>query len=98
MNSPQKILSHRYRPAAWLRVSGTDSATFLQGQFSNDLRHFGPDLATYGLWLDVKGKVIADGFVMPGKGPDGFWIGSYFSPADQLRRRLEGFIIADDVV
>lgn len=87
----------RWRPACWLRVAGADAASFLQGQFTNDLRPLGPHSSTYGLWLTVKGKVLADGFVRRGAGADEFWIGSYFSPADTIRARLESYVIADDV-
>lgn len=89
-----------WSPAAWLRVAGPDALSFLQGQFSQDLRPLAaaaPGAApAYGLWLTLKGKVEADGFVFRG-GADEFWIGSYFSPAAVIRSRLEGFIIADDV-
>ena len=50
----------------------------------------------YGLWLNNKGKVLADSFILRG-GAGEFWIGSYFSPADLIRERLERYIIADDV-
>ncbi|MFM8337079.1 MAG: YgfZ/GcvT domain-containing protein [Opitutaceae bacterium] len=90
-----------WSPAAWLRVTGPDALSFLQGQFSQDLRPVaaasrGAEPA-YGLWLTLKGKVEADGFVFRGESADEFWIGSYFSPASVIRSRLEGFIIADDV-
>lgn len=94
----------RWRPACWLRVSGDDAANFLQGQFTNDLRGLtspvpsGGSGAVYGLWLTLKGKVLADSFVMRGTGANEFWIGSYFSPAAVIRARLEGHIIADDVL
>lgn len=86
----------RWRPACWLRVTGDDAATFLQGQFTNDLRVLDRADAVYGLWLTVKGKVLADSFVMRAPA-GGFWIGSYFSPAAVIRERLESYIIADDV-
>lgn len=84
----------RWQPAAWLRVVGPDAATFLQGQFTNDLSKEG---AVYGLWLNVKGKVLADSFVIRAAGGGEFWVGSYFSPAAVIKERLESFIIADDV-
>lgn len=90
-----------WSPAAWLRVSGSDALSFLQGQFSQDLRPIAAAApgaaAAYGLWLTLKGKVEADGFIFRGRGADEFWIGSYFSPAPVIRARLEAFIIADDV-
>ena len=90
-----------WSPAAWLRVTGPDALLFLQGQFSQDLRMLAVAAAgaepAYGLWLTLKGKVEADGFVFRGESADEFWIGSYFSRAPVIRARLEGFIIADDV-
>jgi tRNA-modifying protein YgfZ len=87
----------RWRPACWLRVSGSDAATFLQGQFTNDLRLLDSATSVYGLWLTLKGKVLADSFVLRGKAAEEFWIGSYFSPAAAIRERLESHVIADDV-
>jgi folate-binding protein YgfZ len=95
----------RWQPAGWLQVSGADAADFLQGQFTQDLRPLAravPGLAApavYGLWLNVKGKVLADSLVLREQRADGavFWIGSYFSPASTIRERLESFVIADDV-
>jgi tRNA-modifying protein YgfZ len=86
-----------WQPAAWLRVTGEDAATFLQGQFTNDLRDAATKGAVYGLWLNLKGKVLADSFVLRGTDPNEFWIGSYFSSAAVIRERLESHIIADDV-
>ena len=92
---------HLYQPATWLRVAGSDAATFLQGQFTNELRGLGnPGVggAVYGLWLNQKGRVLADSFVLRGAAVDEFWVGSYFSPAALIRERLEAYIIADDVI
>jgi folate-binding Fe-S cluster repair protein YgfZ len=46
---------HRWDPAAWLRVSGPDAFSFLQGQNTQDLRPLrdGAAAAVYGLWLTV---------------------------------------------
>lgn len=84
-------------PACWLRVAGDDAATFLQGQFTNDLRNLHGVGAVYGLWLTVKGKVIADSFILSNPTRSEFWIGSYFSPANVIRERIESHVIADDV-
>jgi folate-binding protein YgfZ len=83
-----------WRPTAWLRVGGADATSFLQGQFTNDLR-LAP--AVYGLWLTVKGKVVADSFVVRSHVAGEFWVGSYASPASEIQARLESHIIADDV-
>ncbi|MEO6004063.1 MAG: folate-binding protein [Opitutus sp.] len=87
----------RWNPAAWLRISGDDAFAFLQGQFTNDLRGMVAGQAVYGLWLNHKGKVLADSFVLKGAAAE-FWVGSYFSPAATIKDRLEAFIIADDVI
>src|SRR5690349_21801352 len=97
MKFPTSLVCHRWRPGAWLRLTGGDAENFLQGQFTNDLRDPAAGAAVYGLWLNVKGKVVADSFVVRGAAGE-FWVGSYFSSAAAIRERLESFIIADDVV
>lgn len=98
INFPTSTAFFRWRPACWLRVTGEDAGTFLQGQFTNDLRTLASTRSVYGLWLTVKGKVLADSFVLAGGSPQEFWVGSYFSPAAVVRERLESHVIADDVV
>lgn len=80
-----------------LRAVGEDAASFLQGQFTNDLRGLPAAGSIYGLWLSVKGKVMGDSFVVQDAAEGAFWIVSYFSPAAVIRERLESHIIADDV-
>ncbi len=82
---------------ALLRITGEDAATFLQGQFTNELRGKNVGEAVYGLWLNQKGKVVADGFVIAGAVGGEFFVVSYFCPAAGLKQRLEDYIIADDV-
>ena len=55
-----------------------------------------PNQAAYGLWLNQKGKVVADSFVLRDEG-GAYFLGSYHSPAAVIRERLEAYIIADDV-
>lgn len=90
---------HVWRPASWLHVAGPDAFTFLQGQFSNDLRVLeqNPGGVVHGLWLNQKGRVLADSFVLRTGEADTLWVGSYFSPAGTVRERLESHLIADDV-
>lgn len=86
-----------YSPAACLRVTGDDALSFLQGQFTQELR---PDRAppvTYGLWLNQKGRVLADSFTLR-VGEREVWLVSLGSAATVLRERLESYVIADDVV
>lgn len=92
----EKMRSFNYRPVALLRVTGEDAFTFLQGQFTNELRQPSGS-ATYGLWLNQKGKVIADSQVLR-ISENELLICSEFSAAAVIRQRLEDFIVADDVV
>ena len=98
MNLSDSSTFFPYRPAAWLRVSGSDAASFLQGQFTNDVKGLAAHQSIYGLWLDHKGKITADSFIIAGATAGEFWIASYFCPGEEIRGRLERFIIADDVV
>jgi len=90
--------AYHWRPAAVLLVGGSDAFGFLQGQFSNDLRDLRHRPSVYGLWLNAKGRVLADSFVLRGtRSPEEFYVISYFSPAGMIRDRLETYLIADDV-
>ncbi len=96
MDAVEGLVFHLWQPAAWLRIAGPDAPSFLQGQFTNDVRLAAPGKAVYGLWLDQKGKVLADSFILADKA-GGFHVGSYFSSAETIRRRLEAYLVADDV-
>jgi tRNA-modifying protein YgfZ len=91
---PLRVAS--FQPVAVLEVSGEDAFSFLQGQFTQDLK--GPERGAwrYGLWLNQKGKVVADSFVFR-LTERVFRVVSYESPAAVIRERLEAYIIADDV-
>jgi folate-binding protein YgfZ len=85
-----------YQPKTILRVEGEDAASFLQGQFTNELRQ-APGSAVYGLFLNLKGKVVADAQVL--KLAENSWlVTSVSSPAASIQQRLEEYIIADDVM
>ena len=90
------VHAYNYTVGARLRVSDEDAADFLQSQFSQELRPFEAGQCTYGLWLDVKGKVIADSWVLC-EGPEAFWVLSEHAIASELQAKLERHIIADDV-
>jgi folate-binding protein YgfZ len=94
MSFPQ-IVFHRYRPGTLLNASGEDVLSFLQGQFTNDLRQ-GPGSCVYGLWLNQKGKVVADSHVLR-TAEAAFSLFSVDCPAASLQSRLEEYIVADDV-
>ena len=92
-----QVYGYAYRPTAHLIASDEDAADFLQSQFSNDLRPFEVGTCTYGLWLDVKGKVLADSFILC-LGTGRFRIISEHSPTTVINGKLERHIIADDVI
>ncbi len=87
------LFSHR--PGALLRVTGDDASGFLQGQFTTELRR-PPGSATYGLWLNQKGKILADSHVLR-LAENEFLVTSVASTAAIIRQRLEEYIVADDV-
>lgn len=92
----EPVFGYEYEPSAHLLVTDEDAADFLQSQFSNELRPFEAGRCTYGLWLDVKGKVIADSAIYC-EGDERFRIFSEFSPSAVIVQKLEQHIIADDV-
>lgn len=89
------MIIHSYPPAGVLRVTGEDAAVYLQGQFTNELRQ-PVGAVVYGLWLNQKGKVLADSFVLR-RGENDFTVASIASSAAVIRARLEEYIVADDV-
>jgi folate-binding protein YgfZ len=56
-----------------------------------------PGAAIYGLWLNQKGKVVADSVILRRAETD-FLLVSVCSAATLIMQRLEQYIIADDVV
>lgn len=89
------IYSYLHRYSSVLRITGPDANSFLQGQFSNDISAE-PPAVRYGLWLNHKGKVQGDSFLLR-LGVEEHVALSYFSGSAELRARLESFVIADDV-
>ena len=87
---------YQYAPAAHFIVTDEDAADFLQSQFTNELRPFKVGQATYGLWLDAKGKVIADS-VMLCEGAEQFRVISDCCAGELITAHMERHIIADDV-
>ena len=87
---------YQYAPAAHFLVTDEDAADFLQSQFTNELRPFELGQATYGLWLDVKGKVIADSVVIC-EGAEQFRVISECCVGELITTHMKRHIIADDV-
>jgi len=97
MKIDPEILVHPYIPGALLGVTGDDAATFLQGQFTNDLSKLAAGEAAYGLWLDRKGRVLADSTVVRRRDGPGYWIVSLYSDGSTLGQHLSDHVIADEV-
>lgn len=76
-------------------LEGPDANTYLQGQFTQELNRPVGTIA-YGLFLDHRGKVVADGHVLRLRS-DQFWLTSHSLPASKLHERLEAYLIADEV-
>ena len=81
--------------SAVLRVRGPDANTYLQGQFTQDLR-MADGAAAYGLWLDQKGKVMADSHVLK-LGDNDYRVVCFSMTAVKLMERLAAYLIADEV-
>lgn len=92
----EKSWFYAYRPRALFEVGDEDAAEFLQSQFSNELQPVQTGRATYGLWLDVKGKVLGDSVVFC-CGESRFRVVGEGSDGETIRAHLERHIIADDV-
>lgn len=89
------IFSVLQNASAAFRIRGPDANTFLSGQFTQEIR--GPaGLAAYGLWLNQKGKTLADSYVLRLEGDEHRIYASDSDPTP-LRARLEDYLIADDV-
>jgi tRNA-modifying protein YgfZ len=82
-------------PSALFRISGPDANTFLGGQFTQELRIPSGRVA-YGLWLNQKGKVVADSEIVR-LGEEEHLVSSTGTGADVIRKRLEDYLIADEV-
>jgi len=87
---------HSHRPLAVIRVTGEDAGAFLQGQFTNDLQQKEGSVV-YGLWLNQKGRVVADSHVLRLAEKE-YILVSGTSTVAVIGKRLEDYIIADDVV
>ena len=90
------VVGYEYKPAAHLRVTDEDAADFLQSQFSNELRPFDAGRMSYGMWLNVKGKVIGDSVILC-EGKEHFRLLSEHTASATIVEKLERHIIADDV-
>lgn len=89
--------TYLYDVPSYLKVTGDDTASFLQSQFSNNLITSIVKSATYGLWLDKKGHVLADSHILA-IDSETYYIFSEHTNPQFIRATLEQHIVADDVM
>ena len=94
--SPMPCFTHMFQPGAVLQVTGEDAADYLQSQCSADLAPARDNLAVYGLWLNRKGKVEGDGFILRRSDED-FLIVSYHCSSGALAEKIIANVVADEV-
>lgn len=82
--------------ASWIEVSDEDSASFLQSQFSNDLRG-GTGRATPGLWLDHRGRIVGESTVLQLEAEHFILASRSSEAATVLLPKLEAHVVADEV-
>src|SRR5438309_11960064 len=81
---------------AKFRVSGADRVRFLNGQTTNDVRHANARSTQESCVLNAKGQLDAHLFLFATT--DAIWISADAELREQLRARLERYVIADDVM
>jgi len=80
---------------AKLRLTGADRVRFLNGQTTNDLRRASAEATQESCVLNAKGHLNAHLFLFAA--PNDIWIDADEELREQLRLRLERYVIADDV-
>ena len=81
---------------ALIKVSGSDSETFLQNQFSNDLTKLEDKTIQLNAYCQHQGKIIALFWVMRHRG--NYLLSLPEDLADKVIARLRVFVIMSDVV
>lgn len=82
-------------PRAWIKVDGEDAFSYLQSQTSQDLRGVEEGAVRYTLWLNRKGKISADSYILYRN--DAWWCLSNGTAGEDLLEVAQANIIADDV-
>lgn len=80
---------------AVISVSGDDALDWLQGQVTNDVAGAEPGNSAYGFVLTLKGRVMADVWVLGGE--EEIWLDVPSAEVDGLLERLDRYIIMEDV-
>ena len=79
-----------------LAVSGADAATFLQGQFTNDVAALAPGGSQFSAWCSAKGRVLAT-FVLRRTGDTDFELLLPRALLASLEKRLTLFVLRSKV-
>ena len=80
---------------AIISVGGDDAREWLQGQITNQLEHVEPGSSVYGFVLSLKGRIVADVYVLVREGE--LWLDVPAAQVDALLERLDRYIIMEDV-
>lgn len=83
-------------PLGALTVSGADAATFLQGQFTNDVAALAIGGAQFSAWCSAKGRVLAT-FVLRRIDDSGFELLLPRALVPSLQKRLSLFVLRSKV-
>ena len=81
--------------AGILRVVGPDRRDWLQGQVTNDVHAIRPGDATYTFIVDVRGKILADAFVLHRE--ESFDLVLAGSRLEAMASRFDKYIVMEDV-
>ena len=80
---------------AVIHVSGDDSAAFLQGQFTNDIRQITQTQAQAAAWCSPKGRVLTQLFIMLGS--NGYFLLMPKALSETMLKRLRMFVMRSKV-
>lgn len=80
---------------AILSVGGDDAHDWLQGQVTNQLKGVEPGQSVYGFVLSLKGRILADVYVLIGEGE--LWLDVPAVQVETLLERFDRYIIMEDV-
>ena len=84
---------------AFLRVTGSDAARWLNGMVTNAIQTLGPGEGCYNFLLNAQGRIQGDCTVYreTSAGPAEFLLATSGAQVDAIQQHLDRFIIMDDV-
>ncbi len=84
------------RQRAWLKLTGADRQTFLNGQITNDVLYLQPGQGVHACLLNNTGHMLANLYVQ--STPDALWIEVTRSRAEFVKSTLERYLIREKVL